>query len=64
LLRRVFSSPSSNLESYLVKNGYIQEKKAIQLFFQLAQGCAYLESKNIYHRDLKTENILITEEGK
>jgi serine/threonine protein kinase len=42
-------------------HGHIAEKKAIPLFLQLARGCAYLESKNIYHRDLKTENILIND---
>ena len=30
---------------------------------QLAKGCGYLFDKNIYHRDLKTENILITDQG-
>jgi serine/threonine protein kinase len=48
------------LEQHLTLHGHIPEKKAAPLFLQLAKGCAYLESKNIYHRDIKTENILIT----
>jgi serine/threonine protein kinase len=34
------------------------------LLLQLAKGCAYLFDKNIYHRDLKTENILIADKGR
>jgi serine/threonine protein kinase len=55
---------AGNLETYLTVNGHLPESKALPLFLQLAKGCAYLENKNIYHRDLKTENILITTEGR
>lgn len=63
MLRRVLFLPLSNLETYLKKNGHIPESQAIPLLLQLAQGCNYLFDKNIYHRDLKTENILISQEG-
>jgi serine/threonine protein kinase len=49
---------------HLKKFGFIPQQKAVELMLQLARGCAYLFDKNIYHRDLKTENILITEKGK
>ena len=51
--------PGGNLEHHLRKHGNIPEKQALPLLHQLASGCAYLFDKNIYHRDLKTENILI-----
>jgi len=41
------------------KNGYLSEKRAINLMKQIIKGIIYLHDKNIYHRDIKLENILV-----
>ena len=37
----------------------LKEKRAIKIFYQVVQGIAYCHSKNICHRDIKLENILV-----
>ena len=41
------------------KNGFLPEKRAIKLMSQIIKGIIYLHSKNICHRDIKLENILV-----
>ena len=38
---------------------YIEQKRAIKLFLQIVKGISYCQSKNINHRDIKLENILV-----
>ena len=38
---------------------YIEEQRAIKLFVQIVKGISYCQSKNINHRDIKLENILV-----
>ena len=38
---------------------YIKEQRAKKLFLQVAKGIAYCHQKNIFHRDIKLENILV-----
>lgn len=44
-------------------NGYLTESEAHFYFSELIQAIAFLHSKNITHRDLKLENLLIDGDG-
>ena len=41
------------------KNGFLPEKRAKKLIIQIIKGIIYLHNKNICHRDIKLENILV-----
>ena len=41
------------------KNHYIKEERAKKLFTQIVKGISYCHKKNIFHRDIKLENILV-----
>lgn len=43
------------------KNQHYTEKDARQIFYQLLQGLSYLHARNVIHRDLKLENLLMVE---
>jgi serine kinase len=49
-----------NLFDFIQKNGVVPEKQARLWFRQVASGLQYLHSKNIAHRDLKCQNILLS----
>ena len=48
-----------NLFSFVQKRRKLPEKIAKFLFIQIIKGIQYIHSKNIVHRDIKLENILI-----
>ena len=48
-----------NLQNFVKKRRKLCEKTAKILFRQLIQGIKYIHSKNIVHRDIKLENILL-----
>jgi len=48
-----------NLFSFVKKRRKLSEKTAKFLFRQIIKGIKYIHSKNIVHRDIKLENILI-----
>lgn len=47
------------LFDYIASKGRLQENEAADLFKQLILGLEFCHARNIFHRDLKTENILL-----
>ena len=43
---------------------YFSEEKILQYFDQICRGLQYIHSKNIIHRDIKTQNIFLMKNGK
>lgn len=48
-----------NLKDLIMREGGLSESRAKNIFMQLLQAVKYLHSKNIIHRDIKSENILL-----
>ena len=44
------------------ENHYFEEQKALKLFIQIIKAILYCQKKDICHRDIKLENILITKD--
>lgn len=51
----------SDLFQYLSEAGRMKVRDAMQLFWQILQGVSHFHQLNIVHRDLKLENILLSE---
>lgn len=50
-----------DLIDYISSGNIITEKKAATIMKQILEGLAYTHEKNIIHRDIKCENIMIIE---
>ncbi|KAJ3367288.1 hypothetical protein GGF31_007631 [Allomyces arbusculus] len=48
------------LFDYILANRCLPEDEARRLFAQLVEGVHYMHSKNVVHRDLKLENLLLS----
>ena len=50
-----------SLREYLdtTENSCLQENEAVVIFFELAKALVYMHSKNMYHRDLKLDNVML-----
>jgi serine/threonine protein kinase len=48
------------LFDYILAHRYLSEPEGGRLFAQLIDGVHYLHSKNVVHRDLKLENLLLS----
>lgn len=61
----IVSEYASNGEifDYLVNNGRMNEKLAVVTFSQILQAVNYCHKRNVVHRDLKAENLLLDHEG-
>ncbi|KAI1457383.1 checkpoint kinase 2-like protein [Annulohypoxylon moriforme] len=54
-------APEGELFNYIVMKQKLSEAETRKLFIQLFQGIKYLHDRNIVHRDVKPENILLTD---
>ena len=54
---------SGHLMDYLLKKIRVTEVDALKLFYQILAGLEYCHRKQIVHRDLKLENIILTSDG-
>jgi serine/threonine-protein kinase ULK/ATG1 len=52
--------PHGSLRSFLGKGGYLEEKQGHQIMKQLSDALKHLYERNIYHRDLKPQNLLLS----
>ncbi|HAX71897.1 MAG TPA: Stk1 family PASTA domain-containing Ser/Thr kinase [Firmicutes bacterium] len=50
------------LKDFLREHGAVSPELAISIMSQLASGVRYAHENNIIHRDLKTQNIMITDD--
>ena len=52
------------LKSYIEKKGQLSFKEAFSIAIQVGRGIEAAHNKNIVHRDIKPQNIMISTEGK
>ena len=55
--------PLGNLHNYIVKNGPMSEHQIKKVLYHILSALSYLASKGIVHRDIKPDNILLTNDG-
>lgn len=53
-------APGGEVFTHVNKNGPFSEKVAQNLFSQLVSAVAYMHTKDLYHRDIKAENVFLT----
>lgn len=56
--------PNGELYDYLVDKGKLSEPQSCNYFLQILSAVEYLHEHNVVHRDLKAENLLLTEDYK
>ncbi|MEG1291008.1 MAG: Stk1 family PASTA domain-containing Ser/Thr kinase, partial [Lachnospiraceae bacterium] len=52
------------LKTYIEKKGQLSFKEAVSIAIQVGRGIETAHNKNIIHRDIKPQNIIISTEGK
>lgn len=52
------------LKKYIEKKGVLGVREAVSIAIQVAQGIDAAHKRNIVHRDIKPQNIIISKEGK
>lgn len=52
-----------NLKDYLAERGPLEPREALGIIDQVAEALAEAHSRQIVHRDIKPQNILVTDDG-
>lgn len=52
------------LQSYIRKKGRLASEEAVTISIQIAQGIEAAHNNNTVHRDIKPQNIIVTNEGR
>jgi serine/threonine protein kinase len=52
--------PGISLDRYIEEEGALTEAEVVQVFSQVAQALSYAHQKGIFHRDMKTSNIIVS----
>ena len=52
------------LKSYISKKGYLSSNELLSVAIQVGRGIEAAHKKNIIHRDIKPQNIIISKDGK
>src|SRR3989449_2585462 len=53
-----------NLKALVEREGPLPEQAAIELALQIADGLAFAHANGLVHRDVKPQNVLLTEDGR
>jgi eukaryotic-like serine/threonine-protein kinase len=53
-----------NLKSLIVREAPLAEREAVELALQIADGLAFAHAHGLVHRDVKPQNVLLTEDGR
>ena len=51
------------LKQYIERKGRLEQREAVGIALQVAQGIAAAHEKNIIHRDIKPQNMIIARDG-
>lgn len=52
--------PGISLDRYIEEEGPLTEIEAVDVFSKVADALSYAHQKNIFHRDMKTSNIIVS----
>jgi len=53
-----------NLKALIEREAPLPEREAIELALQVADGLAFAHAQGLVHRDVKPQNVLLTEDGR
>ena len=51
-----------DLKRYFLKRGKLEEGEAVHILFQLLHALDYIHARDVIHRDIKLENILVADD--
>jgi eukaryotic-like serine/threonine-protein kinase len=53
-----------NLKSLIIREAPLPQRDAVELALQIADGLAFAHGHGLVHRDVKPQNVLLTEDGR